>query len=97
MIKSDIVYFACPPNFYNQLEDMQCLNFQIERLNDESGIKVPNFSTFGARVCNRTSKDIYGNITVRHTTTHRYEHWREKDFRRMLHLADTRRLKMGTQ
>ena len=87
----------CPPDFLNHLEDMKWLNFQIERLNDEAGIKVPNFATLGARVANRTTKDIYGNVTVHHTTTHRYPHWRENNFRWMLHLDDQRRMKMGRQ
>ena len=88
---------SCPPDFSCHLEDIRWINFQIERLNDERGIKVPNFTTFGLRVGNRTTKDTYGNITVRHTTTHRYEHWREDEFRWMLHLDDQRRIKMGKQ
>ena len=87
----------CPPDFLNHLDDMKWLNYQIERLNDEAGIKVPNFATLGARVANRTTKDKYGNVMVHHTTTHRYPHWREKNYRWMLHLDDQRKMKMGRQ
>ena len=76
---------------------MMYLNGEIERLNFESGIKVPNFTTLGVRVDNPTVKDKYGNTWVNHTTKHRYEHWREEEVRRMLHLSDKVRLKMGRQ
>ena len=88
---------VCPPHFENHLADMQWINGEIERLNFESGIKVPNFTTFGLRVKNSSTKDRYSNIWVNHTTTHRYEHWREPSYRKMLHLNDEKRMKLGRQ
>ena len=76
---------------------MQYLNHEIERLNFESGIKVPNFPTLGVRKETRSTKDKFGNTLVRHITRHRYEHWREPDIGNMLHLNDSVRMKMGRQ
>ena len=87
----------CPPDFNNKYEDMQWLNKQIEKLNKESFIKVPNFPTFGVRKVSYQQKDRFGKVRVVERTTHREEHWREEDPRRMLHLDDTRRMKMGRQ
>ena len=85
----------CPGDFHDHMEDMRWLNYQIERLNDETGIKVPNFTTLGLRVNNKATKNVYGYVSVRHSTTHRLEHWREKEPRDMLHLNDRVRIKMG--
>ena len=87
----------CPPGYVNHLDDMWYLNHEIERLNLESGLKVPNFTTFGLRVENKSTKDKYGQVWARHTTRHRYEHWREPDPSDMLHLNDSKRIKMGRQ
>jgi hypothetical protein len=87
----------CPPDFYNHYGDMMWLNQQIEKLNGESSIKVPNFPTFGVRKSSSEQVDRFGHVSVLDRTTHREEHWREEDPRRMLHLDDTRRLKMGRQ
>ena len=59
-----------PPGFINHLEDMRWINGEVERLNFESDIKVPNFTTFGLRVGNHTTKDKYGYVSVNHPTTH---------------------------
>ena len=88
---------VCPPGFINHLADIQYLNHEIERLNFESGIKVPNFPTLGMRKETRSTKDKFGNTLVRHITRHRYEHWREPDIGNMLHLNDSLRMKMGRQ
>ena len=85
----------CPSDFVNHYEDMKWINAQIEKLNGESNLKVPNFTTFGVRVSNKSSKNKFGEIRVRHTTTHRWENWRENDPRGMLHLSDSYRMKMG--
>ena len=87
----------CPPDFNNKYEDMMWLNMQIEKLNKESFIKVPNFPTFGVRKVSYKQIDRFGRERVVESTTHREEHWREKDPSRMLHLDDTRRMKMGRQ
>ena len=68
-----------PPYFSNHFDDMRWINGEVERLNMESGIKVPNFTTFGLRVGNHSTKDKYGYVHVNHTTTHR----RETDYREM--------------
>ena len=67
---------------------MQYLNFEIERLNAESGLKSPDFPVIGLRKGGKGSMDTQGNRVWRDTTHHRYEHWRETEFRDMLHLAD---------
>ena len=87
----------CPPDFNNKYEDMVWLNMQIEKLNKESFIKVPNFPTFGVRKTSYKQRDRSGKVSVVERTTHREEHWREEDPRRMLHLDDARRVKMGRQ
>ena len=38
-----------PPGFRNNLSAMQYLNHEIERLNNESRLKSPNFTVFGLR------------------------------------------------
>ena len=73
-----------PQGFVDHRQDMLYLNREIERLNFESGIKVPNFPVLGVR--SHKGKE-----------SHRYEHWREPDFRSMLHMADKERVKMGRQ
>ena len=50
---------------------------------------------FGMRVMTRKTKDRYGNEQHRHIRKHRWEHWRESDKRRMLHLSNDRRFKLG--
>ena len=87
----------CPPDFFNHYEDMLWLNTQIEKLNGESSIKVLNFPTFGVRKVSWQQEDRNGNVQFKEKTTHRQEHWREEDPRRMLHLDDVRRMKMGRQ
>ena len=56
---------------------------------------APHFHKYGVRRDNKTRKDMYGNITVRHTVNHKWEQWREKEPEWMLHLNDERRLVMG--
>ena len=47
------------------------------------------------RIDNKTSKDVYGNVQVRHRTSHKWEQWREEEKDRMLHLDDRRRMALG--
>ena len=77
-----------PPTFDNQLRNMRWLNKQIENLNYEAGIKVPNFPTFGVRKVTKNGRGI---------TKHRMEHWRENERSEMLHLRDDQRIKMAKQ
>ena len=50
---------------------------------------------FGVRIDNKTSRDEYGNVEVRHRTSHKWEQWREEEKERMLHLTDQRRFLLG--
>lgn len=85
----------CPTDFSDHLQSMQYLNHEIERLNQESGLKSPNFPVFGVRGAGKHTLDRNGNWVWRDTTHHRYEHWRETEYRDMLHLTDEKRMKMG--
>ena len=85
----------CPPGFINQLVKMQYLNSEIERLNQESKLKSPNFTVFGVRGGGKHVMDEMGNWVWKDTTHHRYNDWREKDMVNMLHLNDNMRMKMG--
>ena len=83
-------------NYINNLEELTWLNNQIIRFNVENGAKMaPKFHTFGERTDNKKSVDRYGQVLVRHTRTHRWEHWREPQPENMLHLTNDRRMAMG--
>ena len=84
------------PDYKNRLEELQWLNTSLLRFNQDMGIKgVPHVHKFGARVDNKSSKDLYGNVRVHHKVTHRWEQWREKEKDRMLHLEDGKRIDLG--
>ena len=85
----------CPPGFKNQLADMQYLNSEIERLNQESQLKSPNFPVFGVRGGGKYVMNVQGTWEWKDTTHHRYNDWREKEVGSMLHLNDHMRMKMG--
>ena len=85
----------CPPGFKNHLAAMQYLNTEIERLNQESHLKSPNFPVFGVRAGGKHVKDVHGNQVWEDTTHHRYNDWREQEVGNMLHLSDKMRMKMG--
>ena len=57
--------------------------------------KFPHVNKVEVRISNKTSKDLYGNIQVKHKTGHKWEQWREEERGRMLHLDDSRRLLLG--
>ena len=86
-----------PTPFYrNRLEDMQWINAEIIRFNRENRVPMaPHLHKYGVRRDNKTRKDMFGNITVRHTVSHKWEQWREEEPEWMLHLNDERRLVMG--
>ena len=73
-----------PPNFNDRVESVKRVNAMVEELNWRSGIKVPNFTTFGIR--NMVKGGILKNL-------HRHSHWQEDQ----LNLNDMHRLKMGKQ
>ena len=84
------------PDYKNNLEKVDWLNNEIETDNKAAGIEfAPDLNTFGVRTANRKIVDRFGNVTVKHTTTHRWGEWREKERGNMLHLNDKRRVAMG--
>ena len=86
-----------PANHVNRMEKLVWINQAIHELNLANNVPdYPRFHTYGIRTATRRSKDVYGQEHHRHTKTHRWEHWRELDPTRMLHLRDDRRFKMGT-
>ena len=64
--------------------------------NDSNGVpSVPHVHKFGVRIDNRTTKDEYGQVRVRHRVFHKWEQWREQDKEQMMHLDDKRRICLG--
>ena len=87
-----------PSNEYrNQKEKIDWLNDQIQMRNMENGVPIGvGFHTYGVRKATRKSVDKYGQVHKYVTRSHRWEHWREHEPARMLHMRDHRRFKMGT-
>jgi hypothetical protein len=84
------------PYYRNRLEEMQWLNTELLRYNQANGVpNVPHVHKYGVRRDNRTNRDMYGNITVRHKVDHRWEQWREEGREDKLHLDDERRMMLG--
>ena len=82
--------------YKNQLEKVDWINTEIDSNNKDAGIDfAPDLNTFGIRTANRKIRDRFGNITIKHTTSHRWGEWREKERGDMLHLSDKRRVAMG--
>ena len=52
---------------------------------------VPGFHKYGTRRLTRKHTDLYGQVHHRDILKHRWEHWREADRKRMLHLTNDRR------
>ena len=77
-----------PDNFVNKVDVIKEINTKIEVMNRESGMKAPNFTTFGLRKLKRGRKEI---------TKHRLEHWRLEGEDEKLTLMDDIRVKMGRQ
>ena len=65
---------------------MKWTNQEILRFNKENG----EWGAYGT-----TLPQVWSNILVRHTVSHRWEQWREKEAQNMLYLSDERRLVMG--
>ena len=84
-----------PPDFRNRLSDMMYLNHEIERLNQESRLKSPNFTVFGLRGGGMYVMDEHGSWSWKDLTHYRFGDWREKERTNMLHLNDSMRMKMG--
>ena len=84
------------PYYKNRLEEMQWLTTTLTDFNVRNGVsKFPHVHKFGVRIENKTIKDVYGNVQVKHKTGHKWEQLREEEKGRMLHLADKRRMLLG--
>ena len=84
------------PGYLNQKEKIDWLNQEIHELNVANQVPLyPGFHTYGVRKDTRRRVDIYGQLHQRVLKYHRWEHWRESDRGRMLHLRNDRRFKMG--
>ena len=70
---------------------MQWLTTELLSYNQANGVpNMPHVHKYGVRRDNRTSRDMYGNIMVRHKVDHRWKQWREDK----LQLDDERRMMM---
>ena len=74
---------------------MMYLNHEIERLNQETRLKSPNFTVFGLRGGCKYVMDEHGSWSWKDLTHYRFGDWREKERTNMLHLNDAMRMKMG--
>ena len=84
------------PTYRNRLQEMQWLTTTLIEFNRKNGVpRFPHVRKFGVRIDNQTSRDVYGNVEVKHRTRHKWEQWREEEKGRMLHLNDQRRLLLG--
>ena len=79
-----------PTDFVNNKDKIDHLNQRIDQLNVRN--EVPEFARFHSYGVRNYSKWV-GNRRVK-ITTHRWEHWRERNPRNMLHLIDSWRVKM---
>ena len=86
-----------PPNHGgNKLYQLEWLNEAILALNLDNGItEYHRLYKYGIRNYTRKNKDMFGNQHHRKIKKHRFEHWREQDPSRMLHLTNEQRYKMG--
>lgn len=85
-----------PAGYTNRKEKLDWINGKIDRLNIANGTpNVPGFHKYGTRRLTRKHTDLYGQVHHRDILKHRWEHWRESDRKRMLHLTNDRRFKMG--
>ena len=86
-----------PPNHRgNELLKLEILNECILSLNMDNGItEFPRLHKYGVRNYTKKWVDRYGQERHRQIRRHRFEHWREEDPSRMLHLINEQRFKMG--
>ena len=87
-----------PPNHGgNKLYDIEWLNEAILALNLDNGVtEYHRLYKYGVRNYTRKHEDKFGNQHHRMIKMHRFEHWREQDPCRMLHLTNEQRYKMGS-
>ena len=91
--KQEIPY----PEYVNQKEKIDWINQEIKILNVRNDAFVyPGFHTYGVRKLTRNHFDRNGKLHEIPAKSHRWEHWREAEPGRMLHLRNDRRFKMGT-
>ena len=84
------------PDYHNNREKLDWINGQIMADNIENGVQfAPKLHTYGVRTDNKERRDRYGNVTVRHTKSHRWGEWRERNPADMLHLNNARRVALG--
>ena len=85
------------PEYVNQKEKIDWINQEIKILNVRNDAFVyPGFHTYGVRKLTRNHFDRNGKLHEIPAKSHRWEHWREAEPGRMLHLRNDRRFKMGT-
>ena len=60
------------PTYRNRLQEMQWLTTTLVEFNKKNG-GFPHVHKFGVRIDNRSNKDEYGNMEVRHRTCHKWE------------------------
>ena len=86
-----------PDNYFNQKEKIDWINDKIDLINNEHGMKFYlGIHKHGTRVSNNKIKDVDGHVIHQtHLKKHRWEHWREKERTRMLHLTNERRFVLG--
>ena len=71
-------------------------NWYVKELNEfNSCVTCVHFLKHGVRKVTRKSVDIYGEVTNKEITTHKWEHWRKVDKSNMLHLRDDGRFVLG--
>ena len=80
----------------NRIYELEWLNQAILSLNLDNGItEYHRLYKYGIRSYTRKHEDMFGNVHHRKIKMHRFEHWREQDPTRMLHLSNEQRFKMG--
>ena len=80
----------------NMIDQVEWLNQAILALNLHNGItEYHRLYKYGIRNYTRKRVDLYGAEQHQRIKMHRFEHWREQDPTRMLHLTNEQRYKMG--
>ena len=85
-----------PYRYTNHLEKFDWLNAQIHALNaHNNSSSYPGLHSYGTRKSVMTVTDTDGNSQLRHSRTHRWEHWAESARRDKFTLRADRKFKMG--
>ena len=80
----------------NDLLKLEIINECILSLNLDNGItEFPRLHKYGVRNYTKRWIDRYGQEHQRVIKRHRFEHWREEEPARMLHLVNEQRFKVG--